>query len=80
MPYASAPQPTSATRPVFPFPYVAHYTGKGDPKDAANFEPVKTTGPVPQPFDTLATRLIGPNNQKFYHIENGKLVEDPASK
>jgi feruloyl esterase len=80
LPYASAPQPTSATRPVFAYPNVAHYTGKGDPKDAANFEPVKTTGPVPQPFDTLATRLIGPDNQKFYHVENGQLVANPASK
>ena len=80
LPFASAPQPTLATRPVFAFPYVAHYTGKGDPKDAANFEPVKTNGPVPQPFDTLATRLIGPDNQKFYHLENGLLVADPAGK
>ncbi len=80
LPFASDPQPTTATRPVYPFPFVAHYTGKGDPKDAANFEPVKTTGPVPQPFDTLATRLIGPDNQKFYHVENGQLVVDPAGK
>jgi Tannase and feruloyl esterase len=80
MPYASAPQATSATRPVFAFPYVAHYTGKGDPKDAANFEPVKTTGPVPQLFDTMSTRLIGPDNQKFYRVENGELVVDPAGR
>jgi pimeloyl-ACP methyl ester carboxylesterase len=29
------------TRPVFPYPYEPHYTGSGDPNDAANFTAVR---------------------------------------
>lgn len=76
MPYAQPPQPPLATRPIYPYPYIARYTGNGDPKDAANFEPVKSPMPYPQVFDTLSTTLIGPDNQKFYHAEDGKLVAD----
>jgi feruloyl esterase len=75
-PYSSPDQPTLYTRPVFPYPYVAHYTGKGDKKDAANYEPVKSPVTLPQVFNTEATKLIGPNNQKFYHVENGQLVAE----
>jgi hypothetical protein len=35
---------------------------------------------LPQPFETLATRLIGPDNQRFYHVEDGQLASSPASK
>lgn len=75
-PYSSPAQPTMYTRPVYPFPYIAHFTGKGDPKDAGNYEPVKSLVSAPQVFNTEATKLIGPNNQKFYHVENGQLVAD----
>lgn len=78
MPYASAPQPATATRPVFPYPFIAHYTGHGDPNDATNFQPVKSPAPVPYPFNSLAMKLIGPNNQKWYQVKNGVLVVDDA--
>jgi feruloyl esterase len=77
-PYSSPAQPTVFTRPVYPFPYIARFTGKGDPKDAANYEPVKSPVPSPQVFNTEAMKLVGPNNQKFYHVENGQLVADEA--
>jgi feruloyl esterase len=75
-PYAQAFRNTLATRPIYPYPYVAQYTGQGDPKDAANFKPVKSPVPVPQVFDSLATQLIGPDNQKFYYVENDSLIAD----
>jgi feruloyl esterase len=75
-PYSSPAKPAFYTRPIYPFPYLAQYTGKGDPKDAANYEPVKSPVAMPQVFDTEAAKLIGPDNQKFYHAENGQLVED----
>ena len=28
------------TRPIYPYPQYAKYKGSGDPKDAANFQPV----------------------------------------
>jgi feruloyl esterase len=79
MPYASPAQAALASRPIYPYPYIARYTGKGDPKDAANYEPVKTVAPVPQFFDTEVDKLIGPDNQKFYHVENNQLVPDKNS-
>lgn len=77
-PYAQPAQTTIATRPVYPYPYVAKYKGTGDTKDAANYEPVKIPYTLPVVFNTEALKLIGPNNQKFYHVENGKLVADSA--
>ena len=76
-PYAQPAQPTLATRPVYPYPYVAKYKGTGDTKDAANYEPAKVPGALPLVFNTEATKLIGPDNQKFYHVENGLVVAEP---
>jgi feruloyl esterase len=73
-PYAT-PMPTLvATRPVYPYPYVAHYAGAGDPKDGGNFAPVN--GPMePAPaFDYEALKLIGPDNQHDYAVKNGRLT------
>ncbi|MCC7464423.1 MAG: tannase/feruloyl esterase family alpha/beta hydrolase [Gammaproteobacteria bacterium] len=73
-PYSSPDQPPVLTRPVYPFPSVARYTGRGDAKDAVNYERVKSAAPVPQSFDAEAMKLIGPDNQKFYRVAGGKLV------
>jgi len=75
-PYAPEAEATLSTRPTFPYPYIAHYTGKGDPKDAANYEPVLSPVSTPQIFDNEAAGMIGPDNQNFYHVENGRLVEE----
>jgi len=75
-PLATPSRPNEFTRPIYPFPYMARYTGKGDPNDATSYEPVKSAALIPEVFDTEATRLIGPNTQKFYHVENGHLVPD----
>ncbi len=78
-PYPLPDKPTTYTRPIYPFPYVAQYTGKGDPNDAANYERMKSTLKVPQVFDNqTAKRLLGPNNQKFYHATNDELVVEKA--
>jgi len=34
------PKRVRFTRPVYPYPAVAHYAGAGDPNDAANYKPV----------------------------------------
>ena len=40
-PIAVPAQKPLATRPVYPYPYIARYTGKGDPNDAASYVAVK---------------------------------------
>jgi feruloyl esterase len=75
-PVAMADQRNEFTRPVYPFPYMARYAGKGDPKDAASYNSVESAAPVPQKFDTQVVKLIAPNNKKFYHVENGRPVPD----
>jgi feruloyl esterase len=75
-PYGASDEPNVYTRPLYPFPSVISYIGKGDRKDAVNYSRAKapvTTGLVP---DTLALKLYGPDNQKFYRAENGTLVVD----
>lgn len=39
-----------------------------------NYEPVKVSETLPIVFDTEALKLIGPGNQKFYHVENGAAI------
>lgn len=72
-PLARPGQTALATRPVFAYPYVARYTGQGDPHDAANYVAVKSPVTLPQAFDSYAEQLIGPDNQKFYRVVDGKL-------
>jgi hypothetical protein len=73
-PLASAPPKLLATRPVYPYPFIPHYTGNGDPKDAANYAEVKSPITVPQVFSNEAETLIGPDNQEIYGAKDGKLV------
>jgi feruloyl esterase len=68
--------PNVFTRPIFPFPYMARYSGKGDPNKAENYESVKSGAAVPQKFYPEVMTLIGPNTQKFYHVEDGQLLPD----
>ena len=73
-PYAELDGPTVYTRPVYAFPAVAKYSGKGDVKVAANY--VKAPGPMtkPQAFTNQIFKVLGPDNQKFYRAEGDKLV------
>lgn len=61
---------------IYPYPNVAKYTGKGDANDAANYVAVKGPVPFPQAFTNETSKLLGPDNQKFYRAEdnNTKLV------
>lgn len=72
-PVASAMPPLKATRPVFPYPSIAHYTGKGSPDKAENYVAVKSAA-----YDNLvvgkpASDFIGPNNQKNYVVDGADL-------
>ncbi len=73
-PISQAATPTLFTRPVFPYPNVAQYTGKGDPNDAANYKSMKPAQRNSQPLQPEIMQFFGPDNQKFYSVEKGELV------
>jgi feruloyl esterase len=73
-PYSQPAAPAQFTRPIFPYPTVAQYTGKGDPKDAANYQAAKPAMKAALHFPPEIMQFFGPDNQKFYGVENGKLV------
>jgi hypothetical protein len=75
-PYAEADRATVYTRPIFPFPNVARYSGKGNESDASSYVAVRGPLKLPQLFVNETSKLLGPDNQKFYHVENGNLVAD----
>jgi feruloyl esterase len=75
-PVAAADVSNAFARPIFPFPLMARYAGKGDPNDAASYKSVKSAAPVPQKFNTAAAAMFAPDNQRTYHVANGRLVPD----
>lgn len=73
-PYATPMPKLSATRPVYPYPYLAHYSSTGDPKEGANYSPVKTPAQSAPAFTYEVLNLIGPDNQHTYADKDGRLV------
>jgi hypothetical protein len=73
-PFASPAPRLLATRPVYPYPFIPHYTGQGDPKDAANYTEAKSPISAPQEFGNESEQLIGPDNQRIYEVKDGKVV------
>jgi len=75
-PVAAVAQPASSIRPVFPFPAVARYDGKGDQDDPASFRPVASSVRIPQALNSRAEHMIGPDNQSSYQVIDGRLAVD----
>jgi hypothetical protein len=73
-PFTPAAKPTTFTRPIYPYPYVARYSGKGDPNDAASYVRAQLPDWHSPVFYPELTTLIGPDNQLDYRVEDGKLV------
>jgi hypothetical protein len=73
-PLAHAGKPPLATRPVYPFPYIARYLGQGNPLDAASYAPLRSEAFDHLTFGEPAIAYIGPDNQKNYMVRDGKLV------
>lgn len=76
-PLATAMPPLKATRPVFPYPYIAQYKGTGSLDKAENYAAVKSAA-----YDNLvvskpASDFIGPDNQKNYVAKGGRLEIQP---
>ncbi|CAM2897262.1 hypothetical protein KOXY103107_07280 [Komagataeibacter xylinus] len=63
---------------VYPYPYIARYAGAGEVNDARNYRPVKSPVSLPMAFASHALPLIGPDNQKPYGVQDGRLVVEGA--
>lgn len=77
-PYARPNATATASRLVYPYPYIARYVGAGDVNEAQNYRPVKSLVSLPMVFRSHATPLIGPDNQKQYAVRAGKLIVEGA--
>ena len=53
------------SRPVFPYPLVARYTGKGSIDDAANFVEAMPEQQLPEKFDWYGSSFFTPGYQKW---------------
>jgi feruloyl esterase len=53
------------SRPVFPYPLVARYTGKGSVDDAASFVEAMPEQPPPETFEWYGSTFFAPGYQKW---------------
>lgn len=74
-PVAAPAANVTATRPVFPYPYIARYTGKGDVNDASNYRAVKSQSFDKIVFGQPAASYVGPDNQHDFDVEDGRLIQ-----
>lgn len=77
-PYARPNATATASRPVYPYPYIARYDGARDVNDVRNYRPVKSPVSLPMTFASHAASLIGSDNQKQYGVRDGELVVEVA--
>lgn len=62
------------TRPLFPYPYIAVYNGRGDIRDAASYHAVKSEAYDRIHLKSPIREMSGPNNQKNYSVKDGNLT------
>jgi feruloyl esterase len=67
------PQPVNRTRPIFPYPLVARYTGKGDINDASDFVATQPDD-VPALPSWLGQSFYSPGFQKACVDDHGQLA------
>jgi Tannase and feruloyl esterase len=78
LPYSAPAEPTSFTRPIYPYPLVAKYRGKGDPALATSYRAGSLREASPYRFPAEIAQFFGPDNQSFYEVRGGKLVPSPG--
>jgi feruloyl esterase len=59
------PRKVDRTRPVYPYPLVAQYTGQGSIDDAANFKAAAPSRPWPSTFAWLGESLYSPHYETW---------------
>ncbi|MBC2666115.1 tannase/feruloyl esterase family alpha/beta hydrolase [Novosphingobium flavum] len=73
LPYSEAAAPALYSRPIYPWPQVARYGGKGDPRSAASYRQAPPTGPTGQPLPPEMAQFFGPDNQRWYEVIDSRL-------
>lgn len=73
-PVAISNRPALASRPIYPFPAIAHYLGKGDPKLASSYGPAPSPVAASTPIDWYGAFMLKPGFQKDYTVKNGELT------
>ena len=66
--------PEIRTRPIFAYPMQAKYIGTGSVDDPANYVATLQAYREPVRYDWQGSHLIGPDNQKVYRVQDGRLV------
>lgn len=72
-PVAQPDQAALASRPVYPFPLIAKYDGRGDPKLAASYVPARSPVTERATIDWYGASLIAPGFQKRFVVESERL-------
>ncbi|HEV3430684.1 MAG TPA: tannase/feruloyl esterase family alpha/beta hydrolase [Paraburkholderia sp.] len=76
-PVAIANQAALASRPIYPFPQIAHYLGKGDPTKASNYGPAPSSVKEPAKIDWYGAFMLHPGFQKQYVVRDDQLFPLP---
>ncbi|MDE1140081.1 tannase/feruloyl esterase family alpha/beta hydrolase [Paraburkholderia tropica] len=79
-PVAIPNQPALASRPIYPFPQIAHYLGKGDPKLASSYGPAASPVKEPASIDWYGAFMLRPGFQKQYVVRDDTLFPLPQSR
>jgi feruloyl esterase len=74
-PFSEPASPVHYTRPIYPYPLVAHYRGHGDRDVASSYRAVRPRGMQSQPLPAHIAQFFGPDNQALYDIRNGILTK-----
>lgn len=75
-PYAAATS-SSATRPVYRFPFVARYLGRGNSNAVTSYRPVERPDELKPRRPYQAIKLIGSDVRRGYKVSNGEIVSSP---
>ena len=74
IPIAVAAAKVVYTRPVFPYPYIAKYNGRGDKRAPENYRAIKPEAYDRMHLDSPIRGVLGPDNQKNYTVKSGQLT------
>ncbi len=73
IPVADKPEKVTMIRPVYPFPYIARFNGKGDVNDPKNYHAVKSNAYGQIKLSKPVSEMLKSDNQQSYHVVDGKL-------